>query len=345
MRAADIDVSTAAAAATSAAGPVPDRRRVLRTGLAAGAALLGLPGLVGCARQEPLLRVASNIWPGYALMHAAQTLGRFDPSRLRLIEMPSSSDVVLALASGAIEAGAITLDELLAARADGLDLVAVLVFDESRGGDAVIARPDVRDLSDLAGRRIGVEQSAVGALVLQAMLRSAGLRLDQVEPVVLTVAEHVEAWREQRVDALVSFEPALSQMLALGGRRVFDSRSMPGAIVDVLAVRRPVLERHPRGLHQIASAHFEMLARWQKDPKPLLPVLAEHLGLAPQAVAPSFDGLHLPDLALNRAWLTGETPMLATSASALVEVMQIGRMLPRRPSLANLSSGQALDAR
>ncbi len=341
MRPADIDVSAAAGAAS-------ERRRVLRTGLAAGAALLGLPGLSGlggCARQEPLLRVASNIWPGYSLMHAAQTLGRFDPSRLRLIEMPSSSDVVLALASGAIEAGAVTLDELLAARADGLDLVAVLVFDESRGGDAVIARPDVRSLADLAGRRIGVEQTAVGALVLQAMLRSAGLRLDQVEPVVLTVAEHVEAWREQRVDAMVSFEPALSQMLALGGRRVFDSRSMPGAIVDVLAVRRPVLERHPRGLRQIAAAHFEMLVRWQKDPKPLLPVLAEHLGLAPEAVSQSFEGLHLPDLALNRAWLTGETPMLAASAGALVEVMQIGRMLPRRPSLANLSSGQALDAR
>lgn len=322
-----------------------DRRCALRAGLQAGAALLALPGLVGCARHEPLLRVASNIWPGYALMHAAQSLGRFDPSRIRLIEMPSSSDVVLALASGAIEAGAVTLDELLAARADGLDLVAVLVFDESRGGDAVIARPEVRGLADLAGRRIGVEQSAVGALVLQAMLRSAGLRLDQVEPVVLTVAEHVEAWRERRVDALVSFEPALSQMLALGGRRVFDSRSMPGAIVDVLAVRRPVLARHPRGLRQIAAAHFELLTQWQAEPQKLEPILAEHLGLAPAAVAPSFEGLHLPDLALNRSWLTGSAPMLATSASALVEVMQTGRMLPRRPSLDDLTSGLVLDVR
>ncbi len=322
------------------------RRRSLGLALRAGAALLGgasLAGLSGCGRPEPLLRMASNIWPGYAFVHAAQTLGRFDPTRLRLIEMPSSSDVVLALASGAIEAGALTLDELLAARADGLDLVAVLVFDESRGGDAVIARADVRDLADLAGRRIGVEQSAVGALVLQAMLRSAGLRLDQVEPVVLTVAEHVDAWRERRVDALVSFEPALSQMLALDGRRVFDSRSMPGAIVDVLAVRRPVLETHARGLRQIAATHFEMLGQWQQDPQRLLPVLAEQLGLGPQAVRAAFEGLQLPDLAQNRTWLTGESPLLLDSGGKLVEVMQIGGMLPREPSLDRLASGQALD--
>ncbi|RZS52949.1 ABC transporter substrate-binding protein [Sphaerotilus mobilis] len=330
---------------TSQAVDDPARRHWLGRGLGAAAGLLALPGLSGCSRPEPLLRVASNNWPGYALMHAAQALGRFDPTRLRLIEMPSSSDVVQSLAAGTVEAGALTLDELLAARADGLDLVAVLVFDESRGGDAVVARPMVRDLTDLAGRRIGVEQSAVGALVLHATLRSAGLRLDQVRPVVMTVAEHVQAWREGLVDALVSFEPVVSQVMALGGKRLFDSRSMPGAIVDVLAVPRPVLAQHPRGLRQIAAAHFEMLALWQQDPQRLLPLLGEQLGLGPEAVRQAFEGLYLPDLALNRDWLTGETPKLTASASALVEVMQIGHMLPRPPALAGLASGLALEPR
>ncbi|MDP4299966.1 ABC transporter substrate-binding protein [Leptothrix discophora] len=315
--------------------------QVLRLG-AAGSIALALPPLAGCARDEPLLRLASNVWPGYALVHAAQELGRLDARRMRLIEMPAASDVLQALAAGTVEAGALTLDELLAARADGLDLVAVLVFDESRGGDAVVARPGVRDLADLAGRRIGVEQSAVGALVLHAALRSAGLRLEQVEPVVMTVAEHLSAWREYQVDALVSFEPVVSQAIALGGKRLFDSRSMPGAIVDVLAVRREVLARHPVGLRRIVSAHFEMLARWQQADARLLDSLQAQLALSPAELKQAYEGLFLPDLVANRQWLGGSAPLLQASAESLVEIMQMSHMLPRRPPLDGLSSVEAL---
>ncbi|MGY0196253.1 ABC transporter substrate-binding protein [Leptothrix sp. BB-4] len=325
----------------------PERRRWLRLACQAGALGLLAPALTtlpGCARAEPQLRVGSNIWPGYALLHAAEELGQLDPAQVRMIEMPAASDVLQALAAGTIEAGGLTLDELLTARADGLDLVAVLVFDESRGGDAVVARSNVRDLQDLAGRRIGVEQSAVGALVLQAALRSAGLRLDQVEPVVLTAAEHVDAWQDRRIDALVTFEPTVSLLQAQGGRRLFDSRSMPGAILDVLAVHRPVLERHPQGLRKLAAAHLGLLAQWQKEPARLEPVLGRQLGLSPTELRQAYDGLSLPDLDANRNWLGGQTPMLATSANALVDVMTMGRMLPRRPPLEGLTSTLALPA-
>jgi NitT/TauT family transport system substrate-binding protein len=323
------------------------RRRWLSRALRMGAwGALGatLAPLSGCTRQEPLLRVGSNIWPGYALLHAAHEMGQLDPARIRLIEMPGASDVLQALAAGTLEAGCLTLDELLTARADGLDLVAVLVFDESRGGDAVVARTAVRDLADLAGRRIGVEQSAVGALVLQAALRSAGLTLEQVKPVVLTAAEHVAAWRDGRVDAVVTFEPTVSQLLAQGGQRLFDSRSMPGAILDVLAVQRSVLTRHPLGLRRLAAAHFNLLAQWQRAPDTLQPVLSDLLGLEPAELRLAFDGLVLPDLDANQRWLGGRTPMLVTSATALVDVMSMGRMLPRRPALDNLASTQALPA-
>jgi NitT/TauT family transport system substrate-binding protein len=42
----------------------------------------------------------------------------------------------------------------MTARADGLDLRVVLVLDVSAGADAVMVKPHVRGLSDLAGKRI-----------------------------------------------------------------------------------------------------------------------------------------------------------------------------------------------
>lgn len=49
-------------------------------------------------------------------------------------------------------------------------------------------------LADLAGARIGVEQSAVGALMLAALLERGGLAADEVQPVSLGFHEHAEDW-------------------------------------------------------------------------------------------------------------------------------------------------------
>lgn len=313
------------------------RRRALRS-LAAASAAASVPALTACVQREPLLRLASNVWPGYELMHAAQALGRFDESRLRIVEMPSSTDVLQAFASGAIEGGGLTLDELLSARADGLDIGAVLVFDESQGADALLARPEIATLAALAGRRIGVEQTAVGALVLNAALQSAGLRLDQVQPVILTVADHLAAWRAHEVDAVVTFEPVLGALAAEGARRLFDSRAMPGAIIDLLVVNQAAARRSPQALRHLLQVHFEMLAQWKSEPQSLAPAIGARTGLPPAQVAAAFGQIALPDLAANHAWLGGTRPRLSDSALRLLQVMQQARLLDKAPSLADLGN-------
>jgi NitT/TauT family transport system substrate-binding protein len=295
------------------------RRRAL--GVAA-AALAATTGLTGCTRREPLLRMASNVWPGFELMHAAQALGRFDETQLRLVEMQSSTDVLQALASGAIEGGGLTLDELLSARASGLDLCAVLVTDESTGADALVARPEIGNLAALAGRRIGVEQSATGALVLHAALQAAGLRLDQVEPVFMTVGNHLEAWQAHEVDALVTFEPVLGASLAQGAHQLFDSRAMPGQIISLMAVQQRALERSPQALRRLLQVHFELLAVWQHSPpQALLASIGARAGVPAEQVPALFEGLSMFSLRDNHQWLGAAQPRLLSSARQVEQVM------------------------
>lgn len=326
-------------------GPRVARRRVLGGAAATAAASVAVAiGLAGCSRREPLLRIASNVWPGYELMHAAQALGRFDETELRIIEMPSSTDVLQALASGAIEGGGLTLDELLSARADGLDLCAVLVFDESTGADALIAQAEIGSLAALAGKRIGVEQTATGALVLHAALQAAGLRLDQVQPVFMTVANHLAAWQARQVDALVTFEPVLGAAAAQGGRRLFDSHAMPGQIIDVLAVHRSALQRSPQALRRLVQMQFEMQALWRSDPQRLAPSIGARMGLAPAQVPAFLDGLSMPDLLENHQWLAGSQPRLLTSARHLEQVMRKAHLLTHGAPQTPLCSAALLPA-
>ena len=60
----------------------------------------------------------------------------------------------------------LTLDELLTARGNGIELCVIAVLDSSAGADALMARPGLEHLKALAGQRIGAEDSASGALML-----------------------------------------------------------------------------------------------------------------------------------------------------------------------------------
>jgi NitT/TauT family transport system substrate-binding protein len=300
--------------------------------------------LPGCGRPEPLLRVATNRWAGYQFIHLAQDLGLYDPLRVRAIEMPNATDTLRALTAGTVEGAGLTLDELISVRADGLDLVAVLVFDESAGADALMAQAEVQTLADLRGRRVGLEASPVAGLLLDAALRVAGLAPDDVQRVYLPATEHLLAWQKNKVQAIVSYEPYVQEMSAQGGLRLFDSREMPGAILDVLAVHRRVLHSNPQGLRQLVSGHFAAMHRYREQRAAVEPLLGARLGLPPVQLAASFSTLKLPDVATNRAWLGGAQPLLPSSTMSLERSMRASGLLRAPVPLEGLSSDIGLPA-
>jgi NitT/TauT family transport system substrate-binding protein len=59
------------------------------------------------------------------------------------LELLSNSDSLQALAAGTVDGAGLTLDEAIGARAAGLDMKIVLVFDISTGADVLLARPEI----------------------------------------------------------------------------------------------------------------------------------------------------------------------------------------------------------
>lgn len=307
-------------------GRPTSRRHWLRGGAAFG--LAGVAAATGCSAPPPLLRIGAHPWPGYQLMFLARDLGLVPPAQTRLVELPAAPASLRALAAGTLEGAGLTLDEVLSARARGLMLRVVAVLDISHGADALLARPGLGGLAALRGRRIGVEQTATGALVLDAALARAGLRPADVEQLPLAFSEHVAALRERRVDAVVSFEPARSQLLAQGAQVLFSSDMMPGLIVDVLAVRPEATRLQAGALRHLVGGSLQARDALQRDADALAPRMASRLHLPPDGVLQAFAGLELPDLAANHGWLGGSAPTLHASARRLAGVMQRAGLLP-----------------
>lgn len=316
------------------------RRRFLTA--VAGLSCTGLLALGGCSKGEPPIRVASNVWPGYELMYVAEREGFFTSDVARMVAMPSATACLQALAAGNVEAAGLTLDEVLTARAENIPLVVVAVFDISMGADVMLARPEVEGISDLRGRRIGVEQSAVGAVMLDAILSAGKLRSDEVELVYATVDEHADMYRRGVVDALITFEPVPALLDDEPVRRLFDSSMIPGRIIDVLAVRSDVIEQSPLALQRLVDSHFRALKLFQQQPERVKEQLAGRLGVDEESVLAAFDGLELPDIKANHQWLSGEQPMLLESAKTLQEIMLKARLISRAADLEGLLDGRFL---
>ncbi len=243
------------------------------------------------------------------------------------MELANARQVSDHLRDGTVDAATLTLDEAFVVKQDRERLRVVLVMDMSRGADAVMARPDIATLRGLRGKRIGVETSSVGAVMLDAMLSSAGLVASDLRIVDLSANEHVAAYRAGEVDAVVTFEPMRSQLLELGARALFDSRSIPERIVDVLVVRADATPTHRRALAALVAAHFRAREYLEQNPADAAARLAPFLDVASDQVLLQFAGLHLPDLAENHLLLSGATPHLVPTASELLALMLQHRLL------------------
>ena len=309
-------------------------------------ALILLQSLVaGCERESAApLRIGTNVWIGSEPLYLARELGALDSRTVRLVEYPSASEVLRAFRNQALDGMVISLDEVLSLAADGLQPIVVLVVDVSDGADVVLGRAGLESMRDLQGKRIAVESGAVGAYVLSRALTLNAMAPADVQIVHLESNEHPLAFEQGRVEAAVSFDPYRSQILRAGAVTLFDSTRIPGEIVDLLTVRREVLEHNPQRVASMLKGWFAALDHLAREPDDA----ASRMGVRHQINGAQFRerlrGLRFPDLDENLRMLDGHTPGLARSGQRLVSLMQDAKLLADPVDIAALLESGPLRA-
>lgn len=285
---------------------------------------------------EPPISVASHIWVGYEPMFLARDENWLDKKQVRLHETTSATESLQALAEGKVDGAALTLDEVFKARQEGQKITVVMIYNISAGADMLLARAGLTTLAELKGQRIGFEQSSVGELLLSEILLAAGLARDDVKLVPLSVDKHLDAWQRNELDAVVSYEPVASELLARGAHKLFDSRQIPNTIIDVLAMRTDLLDSHASAIRHLVQSHFKALDHLKRNPQDAAYRMAGHLKLKAADVLPAFKGLVLPDAAYNQRLLAGTTPELLLTARKLSAIMVKSQLLKEDDSLNSL---------
>lgn len=317
--------------------PLPHRRHLL-------AALGGLglaTGLSGCNWLDDLpVTVAAHVWVGYQPMFLARERGWLKSDKVTLMPTHSASESLQALRSGKAQGVALTLDEMLIARAAGLPLTAVLVFNTSMGADMLLADAGMTELAQLKGQRIALEDSSVAEIMLAEILREAGLKHSEVQLLRIPVDEHPNAWHQHAANAFITYEPVASQLLARGLVRLFDTRQIPDTIVDVLAFHSDLLDaQHAEAIRHLLAAHFQALDSLVRNPQDAAYRLSSRLALPAPEVLRAFKGLVLPSLVANHQLLSGDGAQLVLTARRVAEILKRGKSGPVADKLQNLVTG------
>jgi len=284
-----------------------------------------------CTSARPL-KVAICPWIGYEAIYLARDF-KWLPVSVQLYETKSLSESAAALRDGSVDAACLTLDEILQARAAGVPLTVVLVFDVSAGADAVVARPDIRTATDLAGQRIGVEHNALGFLMLDKLLETAGLTASALTVIDCPPDRQLEAWQAGEVDAVISYEPTVTLLQRQGASLLFDSRQVPDTIFDILAVRNDRAGGLRDALKALVAGHFRGLAHMQTNRQDAIYRIAARESISPDEVVKALAGVMLPSLSANREYLVSREGRLLPPARNLSSLMVKSGLLKQEDAL------------
>lgn len=259
--------------------------------------LLALISFLGCSRETEL-HVGVHPWIGYQPINLAQQNGLL-PQNIHLIKNRTALQTKQQLLDGEIDAGYLTLDEVLSLQEQGKPLSVVLITDISSGADKVLAKTAIRGKEDIIGKTIAYERGGVGELILYKFLEHYGIDQSDVVLKHISIDKQYRFWESGEADMIVTYDPVSTQLLRSGAQEVFNSSQMPEVIVDVLAVDSNVLENACSSIKQLVDAHFAGVSLIKDNFQESSYQLADNLGFTHEEVLTSLGGITLPSREIN----------------------------------------------
>jgi NitT/TauT family transport system substrate-binding protein len=234
------------------------------------------------------IRASYECWPGMYWMDIAQAKGWFAEAGLTVqMDFDANKDFIgsmKAVVEGNLDVCQFVFYDMIKYLVNGADLVGVVDTDRSLGGDGIVANASIKTVRELRGKRIGLERGSFTEYILFEALKREKLTLADVTLVETTV-EDIEAFTKGTIDALVCWEPVLTQAMEDGnGRIIFTTAEVPGLIQNVMVFPRPFLESRPQDVQAFVNVWHRTVQHIKNDPKDAFGIIAKKYGKTPGEV-------------------------------------------------------------
>jgi NitT/TauT family transport system substrate-binding protein len=251
------------------------------------------------------LRIGYSDWPGWVAWQIAIDKGWLREAGLDVtFDWFDYSASMEAFAAGKIDGDFVTNGDALVMGAGGARNVIILITDYSNGNDMIVARPGIKSLADLKGKRIGIETGLVDHLLLLDGLKKLGMTQNDVTLVNSKTNETPQVLASGQVDAIGAWQPnaGLAMKALPGARPVYTSAQAPGLIYDVLAVNPASIGAHRADYIKLIKV-WDRLVSYINDPSTqpdAVQIMSARVGLTPAKYQLLLAGTHLISIAEAR---------------------------------------------
>jgi NitT/TauT family transport system substrate-binding protein len=263
--------------------------------------VLGLASLARPAAAAPLT-VGYSDWPGWVAWQVAIDKGWIKDAGLDLtfqwFDYSASMD---AFSAGKLDANLMTNGDTLVTGAGGGKGIMVMLTDYSNGNDMIVAKPGIKSLKDLKGKKVGIEVGLVEHLLLLHGLQGAGMKEKELKLVNAKTNETPQVLASGQVSAIGAWQPISGQAMkgSPGSHPIYTSAQAPGLIYDVLAVSPTSLNAHRADWMKLIGV-WDKVVHYINDPATqddAVKIMAARVDLAPEVYKPLLEGTHLIDVA------------------------------------------------
>ncbi len=251
------------------------------------------------------MKIAFCTWAGYAPLFIAQEKGYFADLGydVDLIIIEDESTYGAAFVSNSIQALGQVLDRDIIQYDAGAPEQYVCTMDASTGGDGLVATAEIQSMDDLAGKTVALDKSATSYFFFLQALADSSITEDQIKIVEMGNDEAGEAFLAGRVDAAVTWEPALSNCSEReGGHILVSSADYPKAIIDVLTVSSRFAAENPEVYDVLYSCWCKAVDYLNSNFEEGCAIMAAGLDLEPEEVMDECAGITFYDAAMNEAF-------------------------------------------
>ncbi len=123
------------------------------------------------------------------------------------------------------------------------------------------------------------------------------------------------------MDAVVTYEPTRSRLVADGARELFSSAELPGEIVDIVLVNGRTREAKREQLTIFVQGWLRAVDAYRADPLGSARKVSGREGLSAEEFVATFDGVRLHGREENLEMLSGDQPALRRSIESVMRVM------------------------
>jgi NitT/TauT family transport system substrate-binding protein len=289
--------------------------------------------------QEKVILGMSG-WTGFQPLKLAELAGIFKKNgvdmEIRFIPpVPRSA----ALASGAINAAATTVDQHIVWTSAGIDTVQVMLIDKSNGGDGLAVRNNVNSIKELKGKSVNVDgPGTVQHFMLSYILEKNGMSIQDVVRVTLGAQPAAQAFVAGQGDAALTYEPYLSTVRAKpdAGKILVTSKEYP-VVIDVLVFKKDFIAKNPKIVKATVDSFFEALDMIKKDPAKSYELMGSTVKQAGDAFGKSAAFITWQDRDMNKAYYAKEHQQFHDFAVRVLKFNRVIKQEPKAKEMVNLS--------